>query len=248
MKVHRRMDFWGHECSDWGMGGSAVIRMLFGFVNPYKILDDKIEPMLWNSVWLYLMSTDRAIPHTQYIFEPSCAYARWALKSRFLSVCLDVTIQKCTRKKIISLEVFGLYRFGIICMVGNYYHISRWAHTNVKLHFSCFFFSNIVSLHCSICDQWTLFCLEVCLNWWLKIFRIGAKWHYSLSRVCDLDTSSLKVLLKLVFFLVCQKNFFFGISQRPDRFHWLQRSAYHLPYNGRPTWILVLLVPKTLKG
>ncbi len=40
--------------------------------------------------------------HDKYyvIFEPTCAYARWALKSRFLSVR---TIPKFTRKKIISL-------------------------------------------------------------------------------------------------------------------------------------------------
>ncbi len=30
----------GHECSDLRVGGSAVIRTLFGFVNPSKILDN----------------------------------------------------------------------------------------------------------------------------------------------------------------------------------------------------------------
>ena len=36
----RCMDFLGRECSDLGVGGSAKIRTLFGFVNPYKLLDD----------------------------------------------------------------------------------------------------------------------------------------------------------------------------------------------------------------
>ena len=40
MKVHRRTDVFGRECSELGVGGSAVIRTLFGFVNPYEILDD----------------------------------------------------------------------------------------------------------------------------------------------------------------------------------------------------------------
>ncbi len=39
MKVHRRTDFFGHECLVLGVGGSAEIRMMFGFVNPYEIFD-----------------------------------------------------------------------------------------------------------------------------------------------------------------------------------------------------------------
>ena len=46
MKVHRLTDFWGQECSDLGVGASAVIQTLFVFVNPYKILDDPFEPLL----------------------------------------------------------------------------------------------------------------------------------------------------------------------------------------------------------
>ena len=35
MIIQRRTDFLGRECSDLGVGGSAEIRTLFGFVNPY---------------------------------------------------------------------------------------------------------------------------------------------------------------------------------------------------------------------
>ncbi len=38
--IVRCTDFLGHKCSDLGVGGSAKIRILFRFVNPYGLLDD----------------------------------------------------------------------------------------------------------------------------------------------------------------------------------------------------------------
>ena len=36
----RCTDFLGPDCSDLGVGGSAEIRTLFGFVNLHELLDD----------------------------------------------------------------------------------------------------------------------------------------------------------------------------------------------------------------
>ena len=62
MKVHRRTDFLGRECSDLGVGGSAVIRTLFRCVNPYKILDNPLghASYLCNVNFVHASSTMKA--------------------------------------------------------------------------------------------------------------------------------------------------------------------------------------------
>ncbi len=72
------------------------------------------------------------------IFEPTCAYARWTLMHRFLSVCLsgwDVTkIQtgpKVTWQKMCQRLRLNEAESVIKVVILN----SRWAHYNVKLHF-----------------------------------------------------------------------------------------------------------------
>ena len=64
------------------------------------------------------------VDYIRSFIEPTCAYARWALKSRFLSVWLHYT--KIHWKKIISLEVNKYNMLTIVKLT------RRWAHNNVK--------------------------------------------------------------------------------------------------------------------
>ncbi len=73
------------------------------------------------------------------IFEPTCAYARWAHMHRFLSVCLSVcNLTKIqTRKKLISQKVFKLQAWNFDTLWGIIGRIEEkyWLHSK-KLFFT----------------------------------------------------------------------------------------------------------------
>ncbi len=65
-KIHRCTDFFGRECSDLGwVGVSAVIRTLFGFVNPYEILDNPLLTIIYKHYFRFEWHMVRS-PHTSW--------------------------------------------------------------------------------------------------------------------------------------------------------------------------------------
>ncbi len=50
------------------------------------------------------------------IFEPTCAYARWALKSRFLSVCMSLYQNSLEKKSYLLNYLVYWYQIWYICV------------------------------------------------------------------------------------------------------------------------------------
>ncbi len=57
-------------------------------------------------------------------FEPTCAYARWALKSRFLSVCMSLYQNSLEKKSYLFNYVNTLSKRILVTYHGECAHIS----------------------------------------------------------------------------------------------------------------------------
>ncbi len=114
------------------------------------------------------------------IFEPTCAYARWAYMHRIASVCLSVTwpkfipdkksLDKKSFRAIQNVFVLGESAKAQIgrkqmVLVDNINDIGRWAHINVKLHFFCKqFWFPVILIDMSVTWYYGKWCHYCCMS------------------------------------------------------------------------------------